>query len=149
MARRGWASHYRRSRALGSDWLFRTKRCGSLGSDWHRRVGTCLHGGRRGRSFLFGLLGLVLIEPAVEERDGGEEVVVEADEEVDVVEVFLAREAVGEVVAWIDGGAHFAAAWADEAEVAFAHFARGSLAAEGGDGDGHGQVVANATQQVR
>ena len=54
-----------------------------------------------------------------------------------------------EVMAGIDGGAHLAAAWADETEVALAHFARRPLAAEGGDGDGHGQVVANATQQVR
>jgi hypothetical protein len=30
-------------------------------------------------------------------------------EQVDVVEVFLAAETVGEVVAWVDGGAHFAA----------------------------------------
>ena len=67
--------------------------------------------------------------------------VVEGEQQIDVVEVFLAREAVGEVVAWVDGGPHFAAAWAEEAEVAFAHFRRRPRAAEGGDGDGHGQVV--------
>src|SRR5271156_3997060 len=98
---------------------------------------------------LAGLLGLVLVEPAFEEGDGGAEVVVERDEQVDVVEVFLATEAVGEVVAWVDGGTHFAAARTDEAEVAFADLGRGTFAAESGDGDGHGQVVAKAAQQVR
>ena len=43
---------------------------------------------------LAGQLGLVLVEPAFEEGDGGAEVVVERDEQVDVVEVFLATEAV-------------------------------------------------------
>jgi predicted CoA-binding protein len=40
------------------------------------------------------LLSLVLPEPALQECDGGEEVVVEVKEQVDIVEVFLAREAV-------------------------------------------------------
>ena len=44
---------------------------------------------------------------------------------------------------------HFAAVRAEEAEVAFAHFGRRPLAAQGGDGDGHGQVVAKAAQQIR
>ena len=94
------------------------------------------------------MAGLVLVEEAFEQGDGGEEVVVELDEQVDVVEVLFASEAVGEVVAWVDGGAHVAAVWAEEAEVAFAHFGRRPVAAEGGDGDGHGQVVAQAAQQV-
>ena len=68
---------------------------------------------RRDRSFS----GFVFFEPAFEQGDGGEEVVVEFDQEVDVVEVFLAAEAVGEVVAWVDGGALFAAVGADETEV--------------------------------
>jgi hypothetical protein len=76
------------------------------------------------------------------------EVVVELEEEVDVVEVFLAIEAVGEVVAGVDGGAHFAAVGAEEAEVACEHFGRRSLAAEGGDGDGHWQVIAKSAQQI-
>src|SRR5271156_2839668 len=97
---------------------------------------------------LAGQLGLVLVEPAFEEGDGGAEVVVERDEQVDVVEVFLATEAVGQVVAWVDGGAHFAAARTDEAEVAFADLGRRPLAAESGDGDGHGQVVTKAAEQV-
>src|SRR5713226_7930178 len=129
------------------DWVGRDARCASLGSDWHRRVE--LFSGRWGGSLLFGLLGLVSVEPTFEQGDGGAEVVVECEQQVDVVEVFLAAEAVGEVVAWVDGGAHFAAAWAEEAEVAFAHFGWRPLAAEGGDGDGHGQVVAQAAQQIR
>ena len=131
MARRVWADRHR------------------VADRWDRAGMLARHLLRRGWSVLPGLRGLVLREPAFEEGDSGEEVIVEGEEQVDVVEVLFAREAVGEVVARVDGGAHLAAAWADEAEVAFAHFARGSLAAEGGDGDGHGQVVANATQQVR
>src|SRR5271165_4995465 len=96
---------------------------------------------------LAGLLSLVLMEPAFEEDDSVAEVVVEGAEQVDVVEVFLTAEAMGEIVAWVDGSAHLAAARADEAEVAFADLGRGAFAAESGDGDGHGQVVANATQQ--
>ena len=93
------------------------------------------------------LSGLVFVEPALKNRDGGAEVVAEGDEQVDVVEVFLAGEAVSEVVAWVDGGEHFAAAWAEEAEVAVASFRRRPAAAEGGDSDGHGKIVANAAEQ--
>lgn len=39
-------------------------------------------------------------------------------------EVFLAVEAVGEVVARVDGGGHLAAMGTEEAEGAFAHFRR-------------------------
>ena len=39
----------------------------------------------------------------------------------------------GKVVAWVDGGAHIAAIRAEEAEVAFAHFGRWPVAAEGGE----------------
>ena len=85
-----------------------------------------------------GLFGLVSLEPAFEDAHGGLEVVAEGDEQVDVVEIFLAAKAVGEIVLWVDGGAHFAAAWAEEAEVAFAHFGRRPVATEGGDRDGHG-----------
>src|SRR5271155_704538 len=95
------------------------------------------------------LAGLVLVEPAFEEFDGVAEVVVETEKQVDVVGVFLAREAVGKVIARIDGGAHLAAMRADETVVAFADLGRRSFAAERGDGDGHGQIVANAAQQIR
>ena len=47
----------------------------------------------------------------------------------------------GEVVAAIDDGLHFAAVGADEAEAAFAPFPHRPVATEGGDGDGQGQVV--------
>jgi hypothetical protein len=84
------------------------------------RCASWLVGGDRGEQLF--LCSLVLIEEAFEEGDGGEEVVVELDQQVDVVEIFFAAEAVGEVVAWIDGGTHFAAIRTEEAEVAFAHF---------------------------
>ncbi len=42
------------------------RRCGSVGSDWQRRMRTWLRCWRRS-SFLLGLPGLVLIEPAFEE----------------------------------------------------------------------------------
>ena len=103
----------------------------------------------RRRIVPFALSGQVSFKPSFEDGDGGLKVVAEGDEQVDVVEIFLAVEAVGEVVAWVDGGEHFAAVWAEEAEVAFAPFGGRPVAAEGGDGDGHGQVVADAAQQVR
>src|SRR5262249_16287783 len=120
MARRVWADRHR------------------VADRWDRAGMLARHLLRRGWRFLAGLLGLVLIEPALEQGDGGEEVIVEGDEQVDVVKIFPAREAVGEVVAWVDGSAHFAAARADETEVALARFARGALAADGGDRGGHG-----------
>jgi len=127
----GWVTHV-------AEWWHRT------GLEKWTRVAS-----EEGRgSFLFGLLGLVLVEPAFEEGDGGAEIIVEGDEQVDVVEVLFAAEAVGEVVARIDGGAHFAAMGAEEAEVAFAHFGGRPRAAQRGDGDGHGQVVADAAQQI-
>jgi len=86
----------------------------------------------------------MLVEHAFEERDGIAEGVIQSDQEVDVVKIFLAAETVGEVVAWVDGGAHFAAVGAEEAEVAFAHFGRRPLAPQRGDGDRHGQIVAKS-----
>jgi hypothetical protein len=81
-----------------------------------------------------GLVGLIFVEPAFEESDGGEEVVAFGDEYVDGVEAFLAGEAGGEIVARFDGGAHLAAVGAEEAEVTFALFRRRAVGAEGGDG---------------
>ena len=105
--------------------------------------GSEVHGADRQLAMEFPLgLGLVLVEEAFEEGDGVAEGVVECHEQVDVVEVFLAAKAVGEVVAWVDGGAHFAAIRTEEVEVALAHFGGGPVAAQGGDGDGHGQVIA-------
>ena len=86
----------------------------------------------------------MLVEHAFEERDGITEGVIQSDQEVDVVKIFLAAETVGEVVARVDGGAHFAAIRTEEAEVAFAHFGGRPFATQRGDGDGHGQVVAKS-----
>ena len=81
------------------------------------------------------MLDLVLVEETFEEGDGVAEGVVECHEQVDVVEICLAAETVGEVVAGVDGGAHFTAAWAEEVEVAFTHLGGRPIAAQGGDGD--------------
>ena len=101
--------------------------------------------------FLLGVVfgfALVLVEKAFEEGDGFEEGVVEFDQQVDVVEIFLAVKTVGEVVAWVDRGTHMAALGTEEAEVAFAHFGGRAFAAQRGNRDGHRQVVANSAQQV-
>jgi hypothetical protein len=97
-----------------------------LRSSWYRSLGV-------GGGFAFGLLGLMLVEHAFEERDGIAEGVIQSDQEVDVVKIFLAAETVGEVVAWVDGGAHFAAIRAEEAEVALAHLRLQAVAAQRGD----------------
>ena len=73
MARRVWADRHR------------------VADRWHRAGMLARHLLRRGWSFLPGLLGLVLSEPAFEEGDSGEEVIVEGEEQVDVVEVLLAE----------------------------------------------------------
>ena len=68
-------------------------RSGGIGRVWesgHVALGDV----RCGRRFLVGPLNLVLVEPAFEEGDGGAEVIVEGDEQVDVVEILLAAEAV-------------------------------------------------------
>ena len=52
---------------------------------------------------------LVLDEPCFEDGDGGLEVVSQFDQQVDVVEVCLAAEAMGEVVSRVDGGSHLCA----------------------------------------
>src|SRR5277367_2432640 len=91
----------------------------------------------------------MLLEPAFEQTDRGGKLVVERDQQIDIVEILLAAETVGQVVAWVDRGQHFAAARTEEAEIAFAHLSRRSLAAQGGDGHGHGQIVAQPTQQLR
>lgn len=75
------------------------------------------------------LLTLVAHQPFFQQRGGGEEVVADVDEQIDVVDVLAATEAVGEVVAWIDGGAQFAAMGALEAVAAFDDFGgRGAMA---------------------
>ncbi len=51
---------------------------------------------------------MLLVHP-YQDADGGFEVVAEDQKQVDVVEVLPAAEAMGEVVAWVDGGEHFLA----------------------------------------
>ena len=82
-----------------------------------------------------------------QDADGGFEVVAEDHEQVDVVEILAAAEAVGEVVAGVDGGEHFLAMGTEESIASFAAFGRWAIGAEGGDGDGHGEVVAKMTEQ--
>src|SRR5271154_2684136 len=94
------------------------------------------------------LVALVFFEQAFQQGDGIEEGIVELEEQVDVVEVFLAAEAVGQVVLRVDGGPHFAAVRAQEAEVAVAHFRGRTVAAQSVDGVRHRQIVAQAAQQV-
>jgi len=83
-----------------------------------------------------------------EDGDGTREVEVECEQQVDVVEVLVAGEAVGEVVSRVDIGEHVNAMRAEEAEAAVAHLRGRAFAAEVGDGDGHRQVVAESAEQV-
>jgi hypothetical protein len=87
----------------GSQWLGR----GPLALD--RRNGT-----------LPLLPGFMVLEPAFQQTDRGGKRVVECEQQVDVVAILLAAEAMGPVVAWADRGQHFAAARPEEAERAFA-----------------------------
>lgn len=73
----------------------------------------CLVGLWRRTGFA-GESGLMALQPGFEDGDGSAEVVAEGDEQIDVVEVLQTREAVGEVVAWVDGGLHFVAVRAEE-----------------------------------
>jgi hypothetical protein len=82
------------------------------------------------RGFVAGSPGLILVEPAFEECDGGEEVVAAGLQQVDGVEVGVAGVAVGEVVFRVDVGEHLAAARAEEDEPAFAEFGRQAVAVE-------------------
>ena len=84
-----------------------------------------------GRLRAFGLLPFVLLEPAAQQRDGGDEVVAQGDEQVDIVEVLLAAEAVRQIISGVDGGPLFAAVGADEAEIALTHFGGGVAHLEG------------------
>ena len=61
--------------------------------------------------------------------------VTELDQQVDVVEVLLATEAVSQVFARVDGGTHFTATGTQKAEVAFAPFGGRPLPPQGGDHD--------------
>jgi hypothetical protein len=80
----------------------------------------------------WGVSGLVALE------DGSGEVVAEESEEVDVIEVAGAAEAVGEVVAGVDSGERVAAVSAEEEESAVADLGGRAVTTKGGEGDGHG-----------
>ena len=70
----------------------------------------------------FGVTPEVVSQPLLEQFDGREEVVVEAHQQVDVVDVAAATEAVGQVGAGVDRAAEFSAAGTEEAEVALELF---------------------------
>jgi hypothetical protein len=61
----------------------------------------------------------MLLEPACQQLDRGGKLVVERDQQIDIIEIYLAAETVGQV-AWIDRGQHFATTRTEKAEVAFA-----------------------------
>ena len=62
------------------------------------------------------------IEPAFEDGYGGDEVVAERHQQVDVVEILVTVKAVGEIVAGVDGGLHFPAVRAEKDEPTIAAF---------------------------
>ena len=82
-----------------------------------------------------------------EDLDGRGEVVTEGHQEVDVVEVSAATEAVSQIIAWVDRGAKLAAFEADEAEVAFELLGDGSLSSELANRDFHRQFVPNRSEE--
>ena len=69
-------------------------------------------------------------QPAFEQFDRGAEVVAQGPEQVDVVQVLVAGEAVGQVIARIDVDEHFAAIRTQEAEPPVADFGWRTLASE-------------------
>jgi hypothetical protein len=89
---------------------------------------------------------MLLIHP-YQDADGGFEVVAHGEKQVDVVEVYAAAEAMGKVVARVDGGEHLFAVRTEEAIASFAAFGRRTITTQSSDGDGHGQVVAEVTEQ--
>jgi hypothetical protein len=74
--------------------------------------------------------GTMLFVHPHQDADGGFEVVAECHEQVDVVEIPGAAEAVGEVVSGVDGGEHFVAMVTEEAIASFAAFGGRAVGAE-------------------
>ena len=95
----------------------------------------------------FSASAFVFVEPACECFHGESEVEPHPSHQVDGVEVHVAVEAVGEVVTRVHIDQHLVAAGAEEAEAAVADLRRRAIAAEGGDDEGHGQVVAESAEQ--
>src|SRR5271170_1898192 len=91
----------------------------------------------------------MLLEPAFQQSDRGGKLVIECHQQIDIVEILLATETVGQVVAGVDRGQHLAAARTEEAEIAFAQLGWRTRATQGGDGYRHGQLIAQPTQQLR
>ena len=79
---------------------------------------------------------------------GVEETEFGSEQQVDVVDVLAATEAMGEVVAGIDGGAEFTAVVADETETTVNVFGVRAFAIQLLDDEGHGQIVTQGPQQL-
>lgn len=90
----------------------------------------------------------VRVKPLLEQGHGRLEFISDQQQEIDVVDIPAAVEAMGEVVAGIDGGEKFAAVGANEAQPAFDAFGARSGAAQALQRDVHGQVVAQGMQEV-
>lgn len=90
----------------------------------------------------------IRVKPLLEQRHGRLEFVTGQKQEIDVVDIPGAVEAMGEVVAGIDGGEKFAAVGTNEAQPAFDAFGARSGAAQTLQRDVHGQVVAQDAQEV-
>ena len=86
-------------------------------------------------------------EPHFEDQHGGSEVVALRDQQIDIIKILLAAETVSQIVAWIDRGSQFAAAWAEKAKIAITPFGGRPLSSQSGDRDGHRQIVANSAEQ--
>lgn len=78
-------------------------------------AGTC----RTGLCSLVGLLGLVAIESSLQEGDGGQKVVAEQAEPVDIVNVPVMAEAVGQVVPRVGRGTQLSTVRTRKAEETF------------------------------
>jgi hypothetical protein len=90
----------------------------------------------------------VSFEQPFQDGDGTDEVVAERHHQVDVVKILRAPEGMGQIVPGIDGGLHLAAVRAGEAEESLAPFRRRPVGTQGGEGDGHRQVVAKAAKAI-
>jgi hypothetical protein len=80
----------------------------------------------------------------LEQVDGRKEVVPQGDQQVDVVPVSAAAEAVGQIVSGIHRRSKFAASGTLKAEVAFDFFGNGTVPVELVNRDPHRQVVGSA-----
>ena len=88
----------------------------------------------------------MLDEPFAQGRGGGFEVVSDCDEQIDVVEVGFATEAMGEVVSRVERGLQFSAPRAEEAEISFDLLGGRRMLAELADGHVHRQIVADRAE---